>query len=244
MKKFAIVIPSYKNKKWCKKNIESALNQKYSDYRIIFMDDCSPDGTAEEAEKVISNHQNKDKVTLIKNDVRCGALKNLYDMIHSCDDDEIVVTLDGDDWLASDEVLSKLDSVYSKQNVWMTYGSYINWPGKSPGCARPYEINIIQKNMFRKAQWRASHLRTFYSWLFKKIKKQDFMDPQGRWLDMAWDLAFMLPMLEMCGDRFRYLKDIHYIYNNENPISDFRVNVKRQGMLDRFIRSKPKYNRL
>ena len=42
-KKFVIVIPSYKNEKWCIKNIESTIYQSYDNYRVIFTDDCSPD---------------------------------------------------------------------------------------------------------------------------------------------------------------------------------------------------------
>src|ERR1700735_2730002 len=44
-KKFVIVIPSYNNSKNCVKNIESALNQDYPYFRILFNDDCSVDDT-------------------------------------------------------------------------------------------------------------------------------------------------------------------------------------------------------
>jgi SAM-dependent methyltransferase len=40
-KRFVIVIPSYKNEKWCETNINSAIMQNYENYRIIFVDDCS-----------------------------------------------------------------------------------------------------------------------------------------------------------------------------------------------------------
>lgn len=244
MKKIVVVIPSFNNSKWYKKNLNSVVSQNYSNYRTIYIDDLSPDGTGKLVEDYVNSNNLQDKITVIKNKKRLGAMHNLYNVIHSCDDDEIIVTLDGDDWFANTEALSKVASIYSDENVWMTYGSYQDHPGMTRGCCRPYEQNIINANSFRRAQWRASHLRTFCVKLFKKIKKEDFYDRQGKWLDMAWDLAFMLPMLEMSGNHHKYINDILYSYNNENPISDFRLNVGRQGALDRFIRSKPRYNRL
>jgi hypothetical protein len=47
---------------------------------------------------------------LIRNPVRVGALENLYRCIHTCDDQEIVILLDGDDWLAHPRVLQTLNA--------------------------------------------------------------------------------------------------------------------------------------
>ena len=166
---------------------------------------------------------------------------NLYDMIHSCDDEEIVVTTDGDDWLAHNKVLSKLDEIYRDPNVWFTWGSYVDYPANQRGCSKPIPRQVIDTQSYRRRPWCTSHLRTFKSALFKKIKKEDFYDPEGKWLDMAWDLSFYIPFVEMAGHHGCYVHDVLYMYNNENPISDFRKNVNRQGALDRYIRSKPKY---
>jgi len=243
-KKIVIVVPSYKNSKWYEKNLSSIISQNYDNFRVIYVDDCSPDNTGQLVEDFISKHNKEKLIKLIRNKDRKGAMHNLYDIIHSCEDDEVIITLDGDDWFATPNVLKKINSVYSDPNVWMTYGSYQDSPQGSRGCCRPFEPMIVQQNTFRRAQWRASHLRTFYKWIFAKIRKEDFYDPRGKWLDMAWDLSFMLPILEMAGPRHRYVHEILYVYNNENPIQDYKVNIQRQGMLDRYIRTKPPYKRL
>ena len=242
-KKFAIVIPSYKNEAWCIKNIESALNQNHPNFRIIFTDDCSPDNTFNLVSSFVSNHPNASKCTLIQNKQRVGALENLYNMIHSCNDDEIVLTVDGDDWLPHDNVLNYLDRVYSTNDVWMTYGQYKNSTDGGNGVADKYPDNIVNNNSFRGFKWCASHLRTFYSWLFKNINKEDLMY-EGKFLPMTWDLGMMFPMLEMAGKRSKFLSEILYTYNLENPINDHKVNVKLQQLLDRTIRKKPKYQRI
>lgn len=242
-KKFVIIIPSYNNQKYCEKNIQSALSQNYSNYRIIFTDDCSADETFNKVSNFVSNSQKSNRATLIKNSGRIGALANIYNMIYSCSDDEIVLTLDGDDWLASDEVLNKLNQVYSNTEIWMTYGQYQNSTDKHIGIAKAYPNNIVNGNSFRSYAWLASHLRTFYVWLFKKIRKEDLMK-DGKFYQMTWDFAMMFPMLEMSGAHSRFISDILYIYNLENPINDHKVNGGLQQRLDKELRNKPKYTRV
>lgn len=241
-KKFVIVIPSYRNSQWAEKNIMSAVGQKYSNFKIIYTDDASPDGTADIIENLINKYK-LNNVTLIKNDERKGALNNLYDMIWSCEDSEIIVNLDADDWLAHSNVLNRLNQEYTNKNIWLSYGSYIDYPQNSIGCAKSYEQHIINNRSFRRHPWRVSHLRTYYAALFKKIKKEDLMY-QGDWADVTWDLFKMYPMIEMCGDKFSFISDILYIYNTTNLISDFRIKQERQAMLDRYIRNQFIYKQL
>jgi glycosyltransferase involved in cell wall biosynthesis/SAM-dependent methyltransferase len=239
-RRFVIVIPSYKNSKWCVQNITSALNQDYGSFRIIFTDDCSPDDTFDKVAETVKNSGKTGLVTLIKNTERLGALHNLYNMIHSCDDDEIVLTLDGDDWFPDDVVLTKLSQAYT-EDVWLTYGQYRASTDGSIGIAQPYPDNIIASNNFRRHVWSASHLRTFYAWLFKKIRKEDLMQ-DGKFFSMTWDFAIMFPMLEMAGIHSKFLSDILYIYNMDNPINDHKVDVGLQQRLDAQIRHMSRYS--
>lgn len=241
-KKFVIVIPSYNNEKWCVKNINSAINQNYDNFRVLFTDDCSTDNTFSLVSSVIET-ANKTNITLVRNEKRLGALHNLYDMIHSCEGDEIILTLDGDDWFPNDNVLSRLNEIYSDENIWITYGQYTNHPMGGTGVAAPYPPHIIESNSIRSYTWGASHLRTFYAWLFKNIRKDDLMRG-GVFFPMTWDFAMMFPMLEMAGKHSKYLSDILYVYNMENPINDHKVNVRLQQDLDRHIRGLPQYQKI
>jgi len=61
---------------------------------------------------------------------------------------------------------------------------------------------------------------------------------------MAWDLAFMFPMLEMAQERHCFISDILYVYNNDNPINDHKVDTPLQLSTDRYIRQKNRYSRI
>lgn len=180
--------------------------------------------------------------TLIDNVYRAGALANLYRAIHSCQDEAIIITLDGDDWLRDDQVLRHLNRVYSRKNTWLTHGKLIEHPGGSSQWCEPIPSAIIKQNAFREFKC-PSHLRTFYAWLFKKIELNDLLY-EGQFFPMTWDMAIMYPMIEMAGERHTFIPRINYVYNIENPINDNKVDADLQNILDRYIRQSPRYKKL
>ena len=265
-----IVIPSYNNEKWCMENLDSVLHQEYSNYRIVYVNDNSSDNTAMMVEEQLKKfdvdyhvfdfetpssnitevvesfiakmHQERHFFTLVNNKKRAGALANLYRMIHSCDDNEIVVTVDGDDWLSNERVLKILNETYHSGEIWFTHGTLKEYPWGHVAWSEPFPRHIIEEKTFRKFKC-PSHLRTFYAWLFKKIKLEDFLY-NDEFFPMAWDMAIMYPLAEMAEERHAFIKDVLYIYNMSNPINDNRVNAQLQNDLDAVIRSKINYKRL
>ena len=50
--------------------------------------------------------------------------------------------------------------------------------------------------------------------------------------------------MEMAGKHSKFISDIIYIYNTDNPINDHKVNVNLQQSLEHYIRSLPKYQKI
>ncbi|MBI2743410.1 MAG: glycosyltransferase family 2 protein [Chlamydiales bacterium] len=244
-KPFVIVIPSYKNSSFCEKNLRSVFEQKYKNYRVIYIDDCSPDDTFAKAKDLVEKSGQQERFTLIRNEKNRGALSNFYHAIHTCRDNEIIVALDGDDFLAHDEVLVKLNRIYSKGDVWMTYGNYLDYPTYKQSVVSCKKIpdKVVKQNSFRKAPWVSSHLRTFYAGLFKQIKYDDLLY-QGNFYPMAGDLAMMFPLLEMSGRHAQFVSDILYLYNRTNPLNDHKVNFALQEQCANAIRASLPYQPL
>jgi glycosyltransferase involved in cell wall biosynthesis len=97
MKPMAVAIPSYNNRHWYQQNLGSLCAQEYDDFRALDVDDGSSDQTGALVEQVLADQTVGHRLRLIRNPVRVGALENLYRMIHTCDDQEIIILLDGDD---------------------------------------------------------------------------------------------------------------------------------------------------
>lgn len=218
---FFVVIPSYNNSKWCEKNLESVFCQTYQNWVIYYVDDCSTDGTGELVDRYIQARGMENKCSVIHNKERRGALANLYNAIHTAAPHTIIVTLDGDDWLSDDGALQALADVYKDKEVWLTYGSFQYEPGGTRGVCEPLPEKVLQNVSIRRyGKWVTSQLRTFYAELFHKIKKEDLMVNE-KFFEIAYDVAIMLPMIEMASpNHTRYIDRIMYIYNYTNPLSD------------------------
>ena len=240
---FEIIIPSYNNAMWCVWNLLSAAGQDYPNFHVTYIDDCSTDSTGHIVDALVAARNWQDKVTVIHNSERRGALENLYNAIHACPDNRVIVTLDGDDFLANLQVLRRLAGVYQYYNVLLTYGQFQEWPQGGPGWCEKMPESIVKNNEYREHNPMPSHLRTFYAWLFKKIKKEDLMH-QGKFFTMTWDQAMMFPMLEMAGERHLFISDVLYLYNSINYLSDHCVNAKLQSELSELIREKDRYERI
>ena len=241
---FAVIIPSYNNAQWVTKNLESVVSQTYTNWSLIYIDDCSKDKTGDIVADLIKKHNLQKKCTLIRNEKRCGALANIYKAVHMCNPKHVVVLLDGDDWFAHKKVLKKLASIYANKKIWLTYGNFRSDPPGWESCCAPIPKKVRQHNSFSKHKWVASHLRTFYAKLFHLIKKEDLMI-NGDFFPMTYDMAITFPMLEMASkNHFFFVRNVLYIYNVANPIMDWRINAELQRKLDAHIRSMPTYKPL
>ncbi|MBM3893480.1 glycosyltransferase family 2 protein [Candidatus Dependentiae bacterium] len=263
-----VVIPSYNNAQWYERNLASVFGQDYDNFSVVYTDDASPDGTGELVRKCLHSrsftpagrpstssggagveewvkNETQLRVKLIVNKTNQGACANLYTMIDTLPPDSIVITLDGDDWLATPSVLSLINKVYNKYDVLLTYGTYQRYPytGKPSEYCKVLPAHVIEQNGFRAYPWVTSQLRTFKASLFQRIQKEDLCY-QGAFLKMTYDLGIMFPMLEMAGKRSLFIPDVLYIYNYATPINDAKVNYHLQNQLARYIRAKEKYQLL
>lgn len=243
-KEFVIVIPTYNNARWHKKCLDSVLGQTYENYHVVIVDDMSEDGNADLVELYIKEKNISDTFTLIRNKERVLACANFYKVIHRFEDHKIIVQLDGDDWFAHERVLEKLNAVYQDQNVWMTYGSYKTVP-ETGYCVHEIPQDVHDRKVYRyTGHVCATALRTFYAGLFKRIKRADLMYSDGKFLQAAYDIAFMAPMLEMAGDRAGFIGETLYIYNLQTGLNDETVRSKLQKDTEAFIRGKKRYQKL
>ncbi len=245
-KPIVVVIASYKNADWYKRNLDSVFEQNYNNYRIVYVDDCSPDGTGNLVESYVTQKDQWHRFTLIKNKKRRLKMANTYMAYHEhCKDEEIVVELDGDDWTSHKNVLANINKIYSTRDVWMTYGHFMEWPTGRPQIMRSIPQSAIDNRTVRKLRgcmW--AGMRTYYGWLIKRVKLEDLLY-QGRFLAYTSDAAIMFPMFDMSGNRFAFVTDDMWLQHNvKTPLNDHKVD--KHGMSYRicqFMRAKPPYPR-
>lgn len=242
---FKIVTPFYNAKDYIRQSIEKSLDQSYNNFKIVLINDASTDGSEEEYLDLLETYG--DKIIYIKNDVRMGAMYNHQNaVLNYCDENDIVVQVDGDDWLIDSNVLTYINSFYNEHKCLVMYGQAKYLSGRI-GNACPYENESAFINKRRNFKFHVSHVRTFYAKLFHEILNQDndltcFKDRNGNWYQMTCDVAMMYPLMEICGyDKVKYNDKILYIYNDSNPIQDYKIDLILQENIHREILNNPSF---
>ena len=243
---FVVIIPSYNNENYYFRNLESVVNQQVDAlFEIIYINDCSTDKTPVLVDAFVKERHLEGRVKVIHNAHPVGnSLGNLYNVIHRCADHKIIVNLDGDDFLAHDKVLARVAEEYKDPNVWMTYGQFMWYPQNIVGFCAELPQWVMDTNSFKKYNFVTTHLRTFKAGLFKRIKKEDLLY-NGEFYPSAGDLAWVFPLLEMASKgHIRFIPDVLYHYNYNNPLCDHNKNYSLQRALTAEIYEKKPYEPL
>jgi len=244
-----VVVPVYNSEKWIGKCVKSILEQDYNEYELIVIDDHSTDGTRDVIQNYNINHiQNKEHLG--------SALANIIQGINviAFNDEDIVITIDGDDWLCDKQAFSYLNKIYH-DDIWLTYGQYkplserfkyacqdlssIKTPGET---GKLITVSVTPDTYRKSGLWVTSHLRTFKKWLWAKINDKDLRDQDGEYFRVAGDLALMYPMIEMAGEHIKFIDKMLYVYNDLNPNCDGVINTAAQISTGEYIQSKQCYN--
>lgn len=237
MEKVIVLTTAYNCAKWIGKCLTSIQNQSYSDFVCYITDDLSTDRTCDIVEEFIKDDP---RFILIKNTEKQYQAGN-YDQVlrrSEIHDNSIVIEVDGDDWLPHSDVFEKVVREH-ELGYWITQGSFVYSDGR-PGFARKFSTSDLRDN----PHLNATHLRTWRVKLWRSIDP-NHLKVDGKYAEAAGDVFFMLPMLEMAGDfRIKYMNEILYVYNEENPLNEHKVDLRKQWELARIGRKMECYDQL
>jgi hypothetical protein len=262
--KFAFVVPSFNNKDNYLINISSFANQLYPSYlsRMIYIDDKSNDDTFNLVDNQITKLKLQNRIKLIKQHKKGFQCLGRYLGYHLSYDDEIVIFLDGDDWLASYNVLQILNQSYKQKNILASYGAFYIYHDESLekkvieygslNGTRIFPNNVIEQSSYNNYEWISGHLRTCYAKLIKLVKIKDLISSDGTFYKISTDRAEMIPILEMAGNRHMNIKQGLYVYNKANSIkyyssyynSTFNNNVDTRKRIIMELKNRDRYIKL
>mgnify|MGYP003625302275 FL=1 len=235
-----ILTTLYNAEKYIERCIGSIMGQTYINFKCYITDDISTDNSANLVRAMINGD---DRFILIENTSKMYQPGN-YDQVirnnESILDDDICIEVDGDDWLPDSKTLERINNIYEDKNIWIANGSFKYSNGRPGFAAPPRNIDTIRQEVFT-----ASHVRTWRAFLWRAIEEDYLKDENGQYWKVAGDLAFMYPMIEMSGpEHYRFMTDINYVYNEENPLNDHKVNMSSVNEIVVKIRNREQYKRL
>jgi glycosyltransferase involved in cell wall biosynthesis len=248
--KFVFIIPSYNNINYCEKNITSIIKQNYFNWSIIYIDDNSSDNTGNIVKSLLDKYNISDRCTLIQNKINYGQAFNRYIAYHMCDDNDMCILLDGDDWLYNNTVLSYLSKFITKYNLDMTYRNFKYFSnGKIVNgySLNDYSINTIKHKKYRNDKWRAGHLRVIRAKLLKNIDIFDLMDNNYNFIQCCTDRVESYGCLEQSNGKHKMCDIDLMVYNRDNSIkyntSEYHnISNRYRKIIEEKIKNQKYYN--
>lgn len=139
----SIIMPSYNTGAFIEESIQSVLNQTYSNWELIIVDDCSTDNTLEILEKI-----NDDRIIVLKNDKNSGAAVSRNKALKKAKG-QWVAFLDSDD-LWYPQKLEKQLSFMKRNGYYFSYTNYeeIDVEGNRTGVKVTGPKRITKTGMF------------------------------------------------------------------------------------------------
>lgn len=241
--KLVVISVMYNCENYIDRCINSIRNQNYNNYECYIIDDASTDNSVKKALWAIDGDS---KFNVICNEKKKWMTGNFYENIHrkNINNNDIIVAIDGDDCLPDVDVFNRVNDAYTDGNIWFTYGSFII--EESGNIKEGWTKDVENIDLIYSEPWVFTHLKTFKAGLYRKIKKEDFIDPETNYYFKATgDINITIPMIQMAGiNKIKHLPDVNYIYNCNNPINSHKVRSNEQIRIRKYIMTRKPYEQI
>ena len=140
-----ILLPFYNERKYIKKAILSVLQQNYSNWELILLDDASTDGTLHEIRKILKMTKRIEDKRIIyhrfsTNRGKVNLLNDGLDLAQG----EYILELDGDDWLHPHAIGNFLNGIENQsEQTAMLYSDYITLTKKRLGKKVKWSKSVV-----------------------------------------------------------------------------------------------------
>jgi len=151
--------------------------------------------------------------------------------------------VDGDDELLGRQVLRLFNAIFQEKKVWFMYTNYLP-KDAYVGYSQEIPEDVIKGNNYRDYKYSTSHLRAYYTQLFRNIKDSDLQDDKGNFLRAANDVATIFPIMEQAQDRVIYVPEYTYYYNDNTGINNRLIRKQEQLGNEKMLRKRKRYKRL
>lgn len=220
--KFSIVVPIYKVEKYLRKCIESILNQTFSDFELILVEDGSPDNCP----RICDEYANKDSRIKVIHKTNGGLVSARNEGIRNSSG-KYIVYVDGDDWISNNLLQVVNDKVLSKYQpdmiVYSAYRQFDDYKKEIPYDIEEgfYDKKKLEKNIYpymmydpRKPFCNGLIFPVAWNKIFKRELLINHYCKDER-IKMGEDNAFVFECL-LEAQAVYFCKDILYFYNQLN----------------------------
>lgn len=120
---FAVAVYGRNNGAYLEKVLQSVFAQRYPNFRVIYLDDHSDDGSFELAKEILGH-----RAEAIQNEKELGKEASFAKVKSLCKENEILLFIEGEEWLAHEWVLARLNQYYAHPDLRVATGLGRRYP--------------------------------------------------------------------------------------------------------------------
>ena len=238
--KISIIVPVYNAQVYLSDMLDIIVSQSYRDWELLLIVSKSNDNSLE----ICQNYaRNCSKIRIFEENLSSpGAARNKGLSEAQAD---YIMFVDADDYLANEEILSRLFWKAQESGADIVVANYMRlWKGKRLNAAS--HVCFSKKNQ-QTEDFRFQGLFSVgtLSYVWGKLYRKEFLDKNQIWFSDITYAEDKLFNMQCClgGARYAFLDDIGYIYRrNEQSISyQYNPNLKEcwlemVALLKRYVR--------
>lgn len=195
------------------KLVNSILEQNYVNFSIEFLTFNQND--KEKIQSLIKSENSKRKIDFSYCQDNKDLIKKFHKYVSSLEDDNIVVYLGSNNYLANKRVLESINDVYKTENVYLCFGQYIEAQTDKKGIVAPFSSRkewSLKKT--QKSFWLQSYMKIFYAGLYKQLNLKEIEIAQFDNIEEFLSYN-MQPIAEMSKKHIRFIPEVLYIHNEK-----------------------------
>ncbi len=235
-RRIVVVSPFWNAEKYIKNNILSVAQQNYNNYTHILINDASDDNSLNVAKSTIESlpRSIQTNFKIIDNTSNKGAIANQLLAINQfCEPDDIVILLDGDDWLINNNTIFHYYNDLYDRGYEFTYGSMWSVVDNIPLISQEYPVEVKKTRSYRDHHfnWKIpyTHLRTSLAKHFSTLDHSKFK-VDGQWMKSGHDNPLFYKLIEQVDPEKIYCnQEIVCNYNDANPLNDYKIRGTEQN---------------
>ena len=215
-----VIVPVYKVEKYIAECIDSILAQTYTKFRLILVDDGTPDN----AGKICDEYAKKDPRITIIHQENAGVTRARARGVEEANDCEFITFVDSDDKL-SKTALQELHTMMGKGYDIVITDNVLHYP--------KFETESITTIMFQESLISEKVSSAPWGKLFKRALFTPSIFDIPREIIMGEDLIMNLRLTYCCKSRIGIIHSLIYHYNRhiDNICHNFKDSAEHEFML-------------
>lgn len=224
---FSVVIPVYNVEKYLDRAIQSVLNQSFTDFEIILVDDCSPDHCPEMCDQYVSKYSNISVIHHQKNMGLSMSRNSGLDISNGC----YIWFMDSDDYVEADLLEKVYESIRINPAQLILFGLVENYYNKDGQICykkerKPQKEFITQSSVIHE-RIIDLELETLFGYAWNKFYNLDYLKHIQLKFEKITLIEDILFNVKFCKDiqSMNCLNIIPYHYNRrlENSLTSVYV---------------------